>query len=101
MSWIDINQQKPLEGQIVDVWKMPTTQRQELIKSLENTDYYKEYYMHEEMKGKRICDMMFYFGEDNGIIHLFRSIKHEYYEILCVENGEVVYWMPKPNSPYN
>jgi len=109
MNWIDINIQKPLEGQIVDIWEMPDTETLKRNLSLKGSSYAKQYHVEADYSGWRNTNYKFSIEKDDKeAIHCFTKCYPKYFHIpgggieyrkLCVENGEVIYWMPIPESP--
>ena len=104
MEWISIKDRMPTVGQIVDVWQMPSTQSQERRRGLENSGLFAKH----EFTGWRSTNYKFEkVKEGDEELHVFRKVKEGYlcvhhypnYKELCVENGEVTFWMPLPIAP--
>jgi hypothetical protein len=101
-EWVDVNERLPEEGQIVDVWQMPTTQRQGQIKNLENTNLTCLW----EHTGFRSCGWMFKIDKDEDASIFVRvsektgkALSYPNNEEICIENGQVTKWMPLPPIP--
>ena len=87
---------------------MPITQHLERALSLKGTSYANEYYHDTDYNGWRSTNYKFTVEKDeDGIMNCFTKLEEKYlnpltsysYKKLCVENGEVKYWMPLPNKP--
>lgn len=92
-KWISVKEGFPNEDEVVDIWAHHNDSDQKKYKSLEGSDYFKKYCNQNDLDGWRIPNMKFFTDkEDNETIHLFRELKEEFYKILCVENGEILYW---------
>lgn len=109
MEWINCSDRLPKNGQIVDIWEMPLPQYLKRALSLKGTDYGNKYYHDTDYYGWRSTNYKFSIENDDiGVINCFTKLNEKYfntpsggyqYKKLCVENGEVTYWMPLPIEP--
>lgn len=89
-EWASVKDGLPEVGEVVDIWEMHTTDRQERYKSLEGTDYFKKYCMDKDITGWRTTNMKFHTDNDDGVINIFTGEDGRHR--VCVENGEVTHW---------
>lgn len=109
-GWISVKDRLPEEGQIVDIWEMPLENRLKQNLSLKGSSYAEKYLHDTDYSGWRDTDYKFSIEKDEeGVINCFIKCQHKYlntftgseYKKICVENKEVLYWMPRPTSPRN
>jgi len=108
-GWISVKDKLPDDGQIVDIWEMPRTQLLKRNLSLKGTPYGNQYYHDTDYYGWRSTNYQFTIEhDDEGEINCFTKLNERYFTVpqggayykkLCVENGEVTYWMPIAECP--
>lgn len=107
-GWVSVKDSLPKKGQIVDIWATLRDDRFDLVMSLKGTDYARNYFHETDYTGWRITNCMFVEEYDEqGLTNCFIKCTEKYlrpkdgrnFELFCVENGEVKYWMPLPENP--
>lgn len=104
-GWISVNDALPQEGQVVDVWRMPSFNRQKKIAGLKPPTIGSY-----EITGYRSTNWIFKKEPDGDeVLNTFHRCTQRTPETICsypeyqqisVENGEVTHWRPKPEAPH-